>query len=709
MSSGTPRYISLGAEDLSKVQDLPEIAEKGTVILNHIGYFEKGPQYSLVNGKNILSVFGEKAFDKTSPFYFHNNKFLRQWVGRGASAFVERIMPDDANSPANLCIYLDVLEKKIPNYKRDSFGFIVTNALGEKVVDDITPEIDGIVVKLIKKYEATTSELATYGSKAPITGTMVDEDSNPSRMYPILELRGKGKGNYYNDIGIALNSYNQYELDKDLVKSVGAVIYGFKLFQRQNGVTTPKTIRTLADMQYLDVCLKPNARNTNTNANLSLDTIYSKAYFNEKAGSTIRYKETEDIFIYHDFLGFVLDKIVETEKPHLSDDVKTWDDGETTSNMTWFDYNSTTTIEEDKYTINLFTGKSLSGVPYYSLLIDNSIPVGLDATTSIINISNNTPIYLSGGSDGTMSKEDLYAKTSNILKEYTDESTLRVNNIAFPGMFMVDSGYPLSVKKDMFYFITVRPDTFILQTTEIDVDLNKRRFNAANSIGIARALEARAMLAPESTTFNTECMRAAAILGSFETDDEPEFIPNTFEIMDYIAEMMGGKKWKGKLMFDKSCYGRHGTKYHPEAVTETIKPTYWKLGIIVPELTNRDAPKFLGLCTLYPNSTSVANNIFAALALCVCERLAKDTWLEVGGDMTSTNAVFIDLATRDLTKRHVGIFDGVFRTSINVALLERDIRNGNTFNIESHIFGNVAKTGAYHSTKFRRNDENIGE
>ena len=40
---------------------------------------------------------------------------------------------------------------------------------------------------------------------------------------------------------------------------------------------------------------------------------------------------------------------------------------------------------------------------------------------------------------------------------------------------------------------------------------------------------------------------------------------------------------------------------------------------------------------------------------------------------------------------------------------KRDIRNGNTFNIESHIFGNVAKTGAYHSTKFRRNDENIGE
>ena len=39
MASGTPKYISYGAEDLSSVQDLPEMAEKGPVklkiLINH--------------------------------------------------------------------------------------------------------------------------------------------------------------------------------------------------------------------------------------------------------------------------------------------------------------------------------------------------------------------------------------------------------------------------------------------------------------------------------------------------------------------------------------------------------------------------------------------------------------------------------------------------------------------------------------------------
>ena len=119
MASGTPKYISYGAEDLSSVQDLPEIAEKGTVILKSIIYAQKGPKYALVNGKNIINIFGEKTFDINSEYYFHNIKFLKQWVSRGSSAFVEKL--DALNSTtANMRIYIDILEtNKIPNYIRE--------------------------------------------------------------------------------------------------------------------------------------------------------------------------------------------------------------------------------------------------------------------------------------------------------------------------------------------------------------------------------------------------------------------------------------------------------------------------------------------------------------------------------------------------------------------------------------------------------------
>jgi hypothetical protein len=228
MASGTPKYISYGAEDLSSVQDLPEIAEKGTVILKSIIYAQKGPKYALVNGKNIINIFGEKTFDINSEYYFHNIKFLRQWVSRGSSAFVEKL--DALNSTtANMRIYIDILEtNKIPNYIRDSFGNLVPDGQGGYKVDSTTPEITGIKIKFVKKFVSGVAELPNYGNLVPIEGTM-EENGVKSRMYPFLEWNASYRNSYYNNIGLGFNSYNQYEIDTSNLKKMKSLLYGFKL------------------------------------------------------------------------------------------------------------------------------------------------------------------------------------------------------------------------------------------------------------------------------------------------------------------------------------------------------------------------------------------------------------------------------------------------------------------------------------------------
>ena len=89
---------------------------------------------------------------------------------------------------------------------------------------------------------------------------------------------------------------------------------------------------------------------------------------------------------------------------------------------------------------------------------------------------------------------------------------------------------------------------------------------------------------------------------------------------------------------------------------------------------------------------------------CNCERLAKDSYLDVGGNVTATNAEFIKLATDNLTNKHKDLFANMFKVNINVTILGRDLINGNTYTVESHLYGNVAKTGCYHSTKVYRQD-----
>lgn len=710
MASGTPRYKSYGAEDKSSVIDLPEVPKKGTVILKSIIYAEKGPKQALVNGKTIINVFGEKFSTPGSKFNFHNSKFLSQWLSRGSSAYIERLDGKNSNNPANMQIYVDVLKDvEYPNYVRDSYGNYVGDGLGGYKIDVNNPTVLVTKIKFLKVFKDDKTDLDSFGRLKPMVGTMsVTENVNgvdnvrTSTAYPLLEWAAKYRGEYYNNIGLGFDSYSQYDINVDTLKKMKSMVYGFKLFQRADNSTSPKITKTLLDMNFLDVTLKPNTRNPETGAIVSLDNTFVTSYYNEKK-APVRFQDTTNIFVYNEYLEDLLKHIASTEKEHISKNPVVWDDGMTAANMDWFDYNSETLVD-DEYLINLFTCTSTKGVPYYTLVTDDTVPAVLPDKTSIVKFTSNTPVYLEGGSDGEMSLDDLHAQTSEILKEYSDETSLRTNNIKYPGMLWVDSGYPLEVKKDAFHFITVRPDTAIISSTENFNDLSNRRFNAANSVGVARALSLRAMLAPESVYFNTDCMRAALVYGAFDTEIEIGYTASTFEIMDYISEMMGGEKWKREKVFDMECYGRHGQNYYPDAVSEPAKNTLWDLGMIMPEITNRGVPKYIGLCTMYPNSTSVANNIFTMLALCNCERLAKDSYLDVGGNVSSTNAEFIKLVTDNLTKKHKDLFANLFKVNINVTIIDRDLRNGNTYTVESHLYGNVAKTGCYHSTKVYRQD-----
>ena len=705
MSSGTPRYTSLGAKDSSSVQDLPKLQELGTVVLKSFIFASKGPETALVNGTNVMSIYGEDTFDILKSFYQHPTRFLMRFLGYGSSAMVERIIPDDAQNPSNMSIYLDILEDEIPNYVRDSFGNYTFNTDGSYKIDSSAPTISGYRIKFIKDYTSGL-EGKELGSLDPIPGTMskeVNGETVRSTMYPWIQVNAKTKGKQYDNIGLGFNSFSSDEVDGDLVKNIKAMTYGFKLYKRDSSTSSQKIVPTLENENILTCVLKPKVKNTNTDALMSIEDIFKPKYYNEtNKDLEIRYNDFEGIYFYNEYISHVLKMVATKEKEFISKEIDIWDDNFTASTYDWFDYESET-LENEEHIINLFTCESTSGKPYFSVVRDDKTPT-LTGNLTEINISNNTPIWLNGGSDGTMTLDVLHSKTSEKLKIYGESGSLRQNNILYPENYFVDSGYPLSVKKDAFYFITLRKDTCILLSTEINSDLVKRRFSEGNSLAVLRALNARALLAPESIYFNTDCARVAVVVGCGIHTDIVEYIPSTYGIMAYVSEMMGGLSWKEDKMFDDSCFERFATEVFPKGIPETVKPLYWKLGGIVPEPSHRGVPKFIGLCTLYPNATSVMNNIFTMHAICLCERLAKYSWLDVSGNVKSTNAVFIEKVTNNLLAKHTGMFANVYNTVPVVTLTNRDKMNGNSYTVTTKIYGNVAKTECVHNTEVFRND-----
>lgn len=706
MVSGTPRYTSLGAKDSSSIQEKPAVQELGTVVLKSFIFSSKGPEKALVNGSNIASVFGDDTFDILKQYYQHPTRFLTRFLGYGSSAEVERLIPADSKNPANSAVYLDILADDVPNYLRDSFGNYVYENNGDAKVDTVNPTISGYRVKFINEF-TDGDTIRELGSLDPKNGTMskvVNGETITSTMYPWFQVNAKFQGKDYENIGYGLNTLTYEEVDEDLIKNVQAMTYGFKLYKRSSTTSSSKIVPTLENENVLTCTLKEKVKNPNTEEMLSLKEIFSDKYYNEENKDLeIRYEEIDGVYLYNEYITFCLNKIAAEEKKHISNDLDIWEDGETASTMEWFDY-SNVELEGDEHLINLFTCESVAGKPYITVVKDDTVPANMPVNTSIVSISNNTPIWLAGGSDGSMNVDTLHTMTSERLKEYGEISSLRQNNILHPENYFVDSGYPLSVKKDAFYFITLRKDTALLLSTEIHSDLIKRRFSESNSIAMLRTLNARALLAPESIYFNTECARVAVVVGSGRHIGISEYIPSTYNIMSYVSEMMGSLTWKQDKVFDKDCYERFAVEVFPKAVPDTVKPLYWKLGGIIPEPTNRGIPKFGGLCTLYPNSTSVMNNIFTMHAVCVCERLAKYSWLDMFGDVTSTNDVFIQKVTENLLEKHTNMFAGVYNTVPVVSLTNRDKLNGNSYTVTTKIYGNVAKTECVHNTEVFRND-----
>lgn len=706
MASGTPRYQSLGAKDSSSVQDLPKVQDLGTVVLKSFIFASKGPDKALVNGTNVASIFGDDTFDSLKQFYQHPTRFLTRFLGYGSSAEVERIIPADSKNPSNASIYLDILEDEIPNYARDSFGNYTYDNSGDFKVDANEPTIMGYRVKFVKVFTDSAVGLE-LGSLDPKNGTMtkvVNGETVNSVMYPWIQVNAQYKGKEYDNIGFGFNSFTADEIDEDMNKAIQSLTYGFKLYKRASSTSTAKIVPTLENENVLTCTLKDKIKNPNTEAIISLTDIFKEKYYNETdTEAEIRYSDIEGIYLYQEYIAHCLNLILESEKDYISNDLKVWDDGSSASTMEWFDY-SNVSLNGDANLINLFTCESISGKPYFTVIKDDSVPSNLPVNTSIISISNNTPIWLAGGSDGTVTLDSLHSLTSEIIKEYGEAGSLRQNNILYPENYFVDSGYPLSVKKDAFYFVTLRKDTALLLSTEINSDLVKRRFSEGNSLAILRALNARALLAPESIYFNTDCARVAVVVGCGSHTGIIEYIPSTYNLMSYVSEMMGSLTWKQDKMFDKTCYERFAVETFPKAVPDTVKPLYWKLGGIIPEPTNRGVPKYGGLCTLYPNSTSVLNNIFTMHAVCVCERLAKYSWLDMHGDVSSTNDVFIQLVTDNLLKKHTNMFAGIYNSVPVVTLTNRDKLNGNSYTVTTKLYGNVAKTECVHNTEVFRND-----
>jgi len=716
IKNASPQIIMLGAEDKSTRTITPDEESYPQHLPLFMFFAKKGTtDRIIVDASNARAIYGDATFEKNDVYYNHATRFLSTALSAPNLCMTKRIVPEDAGAKSNKAVYIDVLEANVPNYLRDSNGNLVADTnTNDYKVDPVQPTIPGYKIKFISEVYSKDKTLGSLEVKEGVQSIeIIGADGQPtvrkSKMYPLFQAVAKNQGQDYDNIGFSINTLSSDELDSVLATKVKSMLYSLSLYTRDDAGSSPSTFSTLYGETSVVFCPKSRIVNPDTEQRFDFDYVFKNNWFNETNNLlTLRRWDYEGIHFYVENFEEVLRKLISKEKQYVSLTERTWEDGEKASTFGWYDFSTANLnkIEAEEYgMINPFTCRSSKNVKYFTIAIADENPT-LASNQKEINVSQDTPIFLSGGSDGTLSNEEFEKAVVKEMKKYADsESQYHDLAINVESVFY-DSGFSLETKKQLINFISLRKDTSIALATHVDangsknVPLSERR-------AIALALGNRLKLAPESTYFGTGVCRGVIIGFSGNLRDGTENpVPGTYWLLDKACRMMGKTtgKWEEAALFDKYPGNLISTMINvqPEFIPSGVKPTLWDEGLIWAQPYDRSSFQVPAMQTVYDNDTSVLNSYFAMMGLCTIEKIGAKVWRQCVGSTSLTDAEFIEYVTIKFRNMLDGIFGDIIKTIPVVEIDEKDEARGYSWHATVKMYSGVMKTVMVYQTQVYR-------
>lgn len=691
--SNRPQNINYGAKDGSALA----IPLKPIVISGHtglvFGYGEKGPLTpTIVNGGHFNALFGSKTLDRKAPYFTSSSRTAEVLSGAGNSFIYKRILPPDNNTIANVTLYVDFIADTVDIYKRHLDGSIVYDDDGEPVVDKSD---DGYRLKLISEVEEIAANAPT-GKKTITDGYMTksDDDDKKSSLIPIAEFRAAYQGASYNNDGITLSIPSSKDADANVGAANFALPILLQIINRKDVNTTGKPVFNTLGTDKSQFTFKPNAVHGLTNEGVNLQDSVAVWSNTTSIGETV-YPTLDKPYTYDSNLLDIVNQLHSTEKVYANADIKD-DDGNVIGNTTsWFDFIEGIDVMQQAWANNMLSAISTKNVPAMTFYMDDT-SVDLPAGRKEISLGT-IPIYLNGGTDGTMNTTNLNAGIRDYMSKYGDAND-PIQDIAVNiESVLYDTGVDIETKKSLVNFIKLRKDTAVVLSTVTDgiilPDANSHK-------QVASVLKTELMMAPESTFHNTSVTRALIVVGSGEdvTDPAVARYPLTMHVAKKTAYLMGGHTWKAEFMFDRGGKNiiEDFINVEPATVSNLVADNIWNLGAIWPTDYDIKSKHFLSMQNVYDVERSALGNWFMAMALTVDAKVAGALHRMYSGSTELTPAQFIVALEAD-ANRMLDVFDNVIQASAKVVITNIDVQNGFSWHLESTLLGNISLNVQHHT------------
>ena len=606
MASSLPRTEVLGFKDVSGRGQPLEIVNLPIFLPFCPLLTSWGPSdaANLVSGEGFSTIYGADNFYPGSPFLSHQAAMLQKVLQTGAMALVRRMKPADAKT-ATLRIWADIVADKIDQYERNVDGtFKRTN--GELVPTG--EKLDGFRVRF--HVDEPGEDNLRQGSRT--TGTLVNDQGQTSTMYPLIDVEARFFGSKGSNIGLRLISpttLSSTPADAELSEEQGAYPYRLSLIERANKNSTGQVLMNLNGEPFVEFTLKTGVVDPKTNINYSYDKRILKAFENNDPEVFSGYGPLKSFHVYDAEVKAVAEMLYSTEQDYGLID------GEVTP----------------EHTINIFGATNINGVPYYSVKLEGPAAGG-------VLFGENSTHWLQGGEDGTVTPAAYDQMVADELNVFGEGEIPYADRASYPMSAFIDTGFTLSTKRLMGNIMAVRPDVWVLASTQ---DVLEPLNTPEEDSSIGATLRNALALIPESEFYNTGACRAVVMkhAGTYLDSEYNGILPFTIDFAVKVATYMGGERMRTGFAPDNSFY-RVVTRFvEHNAKFRHVKPrnTDWQAGISSAEpFDHRGQVFFPGIQTVYHDNTSVLNSFFPMAICCHLNRIGELAWRMFTGDSRMT-------------------------------------------------------------------------
>ena len=750
-TTSTPGGKSYGTQDNSRrsIPADPITASMTTGLVGILAERGRGDITLTTTSANIL--YGNKTFDKDSAFYHHSTELLSELAGLGIPMFVKRFIPEGA-AKAMLRVSIELIATDLPNYERNSDGAIKQSVdpvtgVATSVTNGTVQGTRAIIHVGVSQFAPENRQFARgnimddfrEGSLAvngkflgEITRVDGSKEHPKSRLYPIMDLEVDSEGEFGNNIGLVLEVPTLKQVNPANISNViknKAFPVRVSVVEREDRYTTPQVVPSLKSELQLDVFMKSRAVDYISGKNISFARKLIEN-FNRKmtATETPIWGPFGDIHVYEKNLNEIQQLLCEGYAYTDSDGNDIAIPGEGSYDDDAFDFGRTVDHALSQPInfglFNIFTGRDVNDVPYFSFDVRDSLMFGGVA------VNSESVVYAQGGEDGLWSFADGSPATLVNLKMLDDAMRNFLNTfgrgkdqlkdiLRYPITQVIDSGWSLDTKLAHSNILSARPDIHleigtqaVAEKTNVSVDLGpvykgystsaetalsselldgwnwQARLTGEQDEAIATRLRTFFGLTPESVFFGTPVMRVHVFGHSgYDVNDTYERpLPGSFDRGLAMARFTGVTGWdkandftendNRKPMFLKDM----SYSYRDEDVADSA----WATGMNF--LRSHDIVDnfWPAIQSIYPHQDSILANAKFVLVASKCHYYGMEIWRSISGE-NKTDEQFKQELEDEAYRIIGGKFTEDVRIVVEAILTEADVARGYSGYLKFHI------------------------